>query len=250
MTELIWLDLVPRHGATQMAIDTVSVDIAREEGCSILRLYRWQGNTVSFGANESALRHWRRDLLEADGIHCVRRPTGGRGVWHDTDDLTYSWVGRSGDSEGVRRIYRELHQRLATAIDPLGGPASLSDSRLVPGLAPGACFDAPIGGEVLVGGRKAIGSAQRVIGDHLLQHGAMAIRDRSDQLSVYRRRHSGAQAIGGGELPGATETAQAIAGAWRQAGALELPAALAARIVLASDHVSARYRDPDWTWRR
>lgn len=250
MTEFLWLDLDPRPGAAQMAIDTVSVDLAREEHCSILRLYRWQGNTISFGANEAALLHWRRDLIEADGIACVRRPTGGRGVWHDVDDLTYAWVGRSGDRAGVRRIYRELHQRLADAIDPSGRRATLSDTSFIPGLAAGACFDVPVGGEVMLKGRKTIGSAQRVIGDHLLQHGAMAISDRSGQLSRYRCEQATPSAEPGVSLPGAEPTAQAIASAWLQSGAVELPDTLAARIVLASESVLEQYQATDWTWRR
>lgn len=233
-----------------MAIDTVSVEIARDEDCSILRLYRWQGNTISFGANESALRHWRRDLIEADDIPCVRRPTGGRGVWHDAEDLTYSWVGRCDDRAGVRRIYRELHQRLAASIDPTGQRASLSDTTLIPGLVPGACFDVPVGGEVMLQGRKAIGSAQRVSGDHLLQHGAIAIRDRSGQLSRYRRQQTGMPGSSNGALPEAEATAMTIATAWLRSGAVEIPARLSSRIVLASDSALEQYQATDWTWRR
>jgi len=248
--EFLWLDLESREAAAQMAIDLAMVEVARQERCTMLRLYRWQASTISLGANESALVHWRRDLIESDGVPCVRRPTGGRAVWHDTDDLTYSWAGRCEDRAAVRRTYRELHLRLAAAIDPQGRHTALSETALIPGLAAGACFDVPVGGEVISHGRKAIGSAQRVMGDHLLQHGAIAIRDRGGQLARYRRSQVAAGPAATGQLAEATVTAAAIAAAWRRSGAIDIPPDLVSRIVLASEPEVPRFQSAEWAWRR
>ena len=89
----IWDDRVPREGAVQMAHDETLQSRAATDGTVVLRLYRWNRDTVSFGANEAAARHWSRTALEADAVPCVRRPTGGRAVWHAADDLTYAWTG-------------------------------------------------------------------------------------------------------------------------------------------------------------
>ena len=251
MNHHFWLDLAPRGAAEQMAIDTAMVAVAECDGIALLRLYRWLEDTVSFGANESALRHWDRDRLEADGVATVRRPTGGRAVWHDAADLTYAWAGPASDPAEVRRIYRDLHERLAVAIADCDGEVALATGHGAPGLGPGACFDVPVGGEVLVDGRKAIGSAQRVYGKHLLQHGAIAVRDRQGQLHRYRLGPDAPAGIGNEVvLPDAEALAATIAAAWQRGGAAPVDPALPSRIVLASVEYRSRYQDRSWTWRR
>lgn len=251
MNELLWLDLAPRPAWQQMAIDTATVDAARDHSLSIFRLYTWDGDSVSFGAHERAAETWNRPLLESEQVAVVRRPTGGRAVWHDASDLTYSWCGPLDGPAAMRRIYRELHERLASAIIDPGLAVSLAADRRVPGLAPGACFDAPVGGEVLVDARKAIGSAQRVYGDHLLQHGAIALCDRGASLARYRQDGEVVAAPNGvGQLPPAHVTAERIAATWLASGAGVIDSELTSRIVLDSVQHASRYQDVAWTWHR
>lgn len=251
MNEFHWLDLAPRPAAEQMAIDTAMVAIAEGEGIPLLRLYRWRGDTVSFGANESALRHWDRRRLEADQVICVRRPTGGRAVWHGVSDLTYAWSGPATTPAEVRRIYRELHERLAAAIARPDRLVALAGASRPPGLGPGACFDVPVGGEVVVDGRKAIGSAQRVYGRHLLQHGAIAVQDRQQLLAGYRTVAPGHETPqSSASLDDAEATAGMIAMAWQAVGSRPAGPELTSRILLASVEYRSHYLDPAWTWRR
>lgn len=245
------MDLRPRPAADQMSIDSAMVTVAEREGVALLRLYRWQESSVSFGANESALRHWNRAALEADQVPCVRRPTGGRAVWHDRADLTYAWTGPAVNHAEVRRIYRDLHERLAAAIATPGRAAALAAGRGVPGLVAGACFDVPVGGEVLVDGRKVIGSAQRVYGARVLQHGAIAVQDQQHRLGQYRRAQATtSDNAHGTRLDDAEATAAAIVGHWQRAGADEIGEELTSRILLASVEYRSHYLDPAWTWRR
>lgn len=251
MIGLYWLDLVPRPAAEQMAIDTAMVAVAERDGIALLRLYRWLEDTVSFGANESVLRHWNRPKLETDQVACVRRPTGGRAVWHDTSDLTYAWSGPAAHPAEVRRIYRDLHERLAAAITQPNRSIALAAAVGSPGLVPGACFDVPVGGEVLVDGRKAIGSAQRVYGRRVLQHGAIAVRDRRQCLASYRLvapdcEPPQSEAM----LDDAEATASMIGAAWHSAGGQPADPELTSRILLASVEYRSHYLDPAWTWRR
>ena len=251
MTELHWLDLAPRPAAEQMAIDTAMVAVAEREGVELLRLYRWLGDSVSFGANESAMRHWNRRGLEAEQVACVRRPTGGRAVWHGSADLTYAWTGPAESPVDVRRIYRDLHERLAAAIARPDRSVELAMAGGHAGLGPGACFDVPVGGEVLVDGRKAIGSAQRVYGKRLLQHGAIAVRDRQQLLARFRALATGSEpppseAI----LDDALVTANLLGSAWAEGGSQRASPELTSRILLASVEYRSHYLDPAWTWRR
>ncbi len=251
MSVLAWHDPVPRDGWQQMAIDRAMVEVARTTGVTLFRLYRWRADTVSFGANEAATRSWDREALERDGVPCVRRPTGGRAVWHDRADLTYAWAGPSGGPAGPRRRYRDLHRQLARAIDRGAAPVALADRPSGPAdLAPGACFDVAVGGEILVGNRKVVGSAQKVLGAILLQHGAIAIAG-ATTLDRYRLGSSpAARTSQDSTLPEAPRLAERILATWREDGSAPAPDELTERLLAASVEHGSQFRDPAWTWRR
>lgn len=246
----VWLDDVPRDAAEQMALDEALL-LAAEEGVHCLRLYRWSSDSVSFGANESARTTWEREALESAGVPCVRRPTGGRAVWHAAEDLTYAWTGPLTSLGGVRLAYATLHRRLAAALAPLELRATLAERpERLPGLAPGGCFDVPVGGEVLVAGRKAIGSAQLVRRGGLLQHGAIALSDRTERLYRFRRSAQAPATPSTDSLPEGDRLAAAIEAWWGSGGALGATAELTRAACGASLHLVPHYRDPEWTWRR
>jgi lipoate-protein ligase A len=252
LTTYWWHDRAIRPAWQQMAIDRALVDHAAGEASVVHRLYAWAGDTISLGANEAARRTWDRPALERAQLPVVRRPTGGRGVWHDHADLTYAVTGPLAAFGDLRRAYRRIHERLAAALGALGLEASLAlAAPRAATLDPGACFDRPVGGEVLVANRKMIGSAQAVFGGNLLQHGAIARADRQDSLARFRLvavddswRPSDL------ELPPAGELAQAILGVWQADGATPAPAAVIAWAESASRDYRGRFDNPEWTWRR
>lgn len=251
MTPFVWHDEVPRPGWQQMAIDRGLADRAASDGSCVYRLYRWERDTVSFGANESARRTWDRERLERLELPCVRRPTGGRGVWHDAADLTYAVTAPLSEFGTLSLAYRLIHEQLARAIRRLGLAARLAPGRRRPTLAPGACFDIAVGGEVLVGDRKTIGSAQALIGGALLQHGAIARADRSRALARFRLASSLPDPdISTPDLPAPDLVTDAIMTTWLAEGGVVAPAELVEWAVRESAVHRARYQDPDWTWRR
>jgi lipoate-protein ligase A len=234
-----------------MALDQALLDLAAAEGVPVLRLYCWDRDTVSFGANEAALATWDRSRLERE-VPCVRRPTGGRAVWHAADDLTYSVVGPVKDLGELRTAYRAIHERIAIAFQALGLNAQLAPRPPhLPGLRPGACFDVAVGGEVLIGGRKVVGSAQVSRDGAMLQHGAIARADRLATLGRFRREApAGDRPAGVPDLPGAAVLAEAIAAAWLAVGATVAGTELTARAEVMSMKLLDHYQDPAWTWRR
>jgi lipoate-protein ligase A len=236
----------------QMALDHALLELATTERLSVLRLYRWAADTVSFGANEAAMRSWDRGRLEADGVPAVRRPTGGRAVWHAADDLTYSVVGPIAALGELRLAYRAIHQRIALALEALHLEPRLAPapSRL-PGLRGGACFDVAVGGEILIGNRKVVGSAQVASRGAMLQHGAIARADRLGALNRYRKElpvRDGATVAP--DLPEAELLAGAIAAAWEGCGARRAGDELTRRALSMSVQQLDHYQDPAWTWRR
>ena len=252
MTTWFWDDRTERTPAQQMAIDMAMVSVMDHSKASLLRLYQWRSDTISLGANEAALRTWSREVIEQAHVPIVRRPTGGRAVWHDSTDLTYSWAGPSDGPAGVRQRYRILHEELARALSGAIGQLSLADRSLrTPGLVPGACFDQPVGGEVLANGRKAIGSAQLVTGAGLLQHGSISRRRHAGQLARFRIGDGTARAGDTPhDLPDADQLRAAIERHWVESGSLPAPQGLIRQVIDASAANEAGFNDPDWTWRR
>lgn len=158
-----------------MAIDESLLDEVGRTGVAFLRLYRWDPPCLSLGRNEPA--------IERPGVATVRRPTGGRAVWHE-HEVTYAVAAPIAVFGRLRDAYWAIHERLATALQSLGVNATLASDRPTARLAdrPMSCFAETVGGEVLVGGRKVIGSAQVRRGPAFLQHGAILL-DGSDEMA-------------------------------------------------------------------
>ncbi len=244
-----------RPGWMNMALDRALLDLADREGRSFLRLYRWDPHCLSFGRNEPARRRYDRARIAALGLDLVRRPTGGRAVWH-ARELTYAVAAPIDRFGTLAASYRIIHQMLARAVGLLGAEVALAPAPVeAAGVGIGACFGSAAGGEVLVAGRKVVGSAQLRQGNGFLQHGSLLLGD--DQSLVREVTH--APAAPGQEAPLANllrravrfeEAAQAVAAAAREWGGTwhsrESPTELFDQV---REH-EAQFRSTEWTWRR
>src|SRR5438046_4809547 len=245
------LDPAGRSGAENMAIDAALLDRANGGGLSFLRLYRFDPPCLSLGRNEPAARYDHTEIARR-GLDGVAGPTGGRAVWHE-HEVTYAVAAPVAAFGSLRDAYREIHQRLAAALRALGADATLAPDRLPrPSTAVHrwhACFAAPSGGEVLVHGRKVIGSAQVRQGGALLQHGSILL-DGSQEILTAVSRKPQAASDGATTLSAALgrpvtfdEVADAIVATWGDDAtftALHRP----------PPPSTARFSDPAWTWRR
>lgn len=251
----LWLDLTPRPGWQQMAIDTGLLAQAASRGTTVLRLYRWSPACLSFGRHEPAATRYDRARITALGLDTVRRPTGGRAVWHD-DELTYALAAPVADFGGLRLAYHQIHAMLADALAALGVPTELAAApvRAAPPGA-GACFAVPAGGEVTTGGRKLVGSAQRRDGAALLQHGSILLDGTQEIVGRLTAGdappvHATSLARELGQRPSVDDVAEAVVAAaerWRPGWVRRSDAA--ALVTLAAPH-EAHYRDAEWTWAR
>jgi lipoate-protein ligase A len=245
-----------RPGWENMAIDAALLDLADAGGGGFVRLYRWEPHCLSFGRHEPARRRYDRERIGALGLDCVRRPTGGRAVWH-ARELTYAVAAPLSAFGGLRQAYESLHRLLAAALTSLGATPGLAP-RATPtgGIGTGPCFAAPVGGEVVIEGRKVVGSAQLRQGDAFLQHGSLLLDD--DQSLV--RDLAGFSENGAAEAPlsrlvgrtvGFDEAADAIVAVARATlPGLEViprfPDAIRPGVARHAD----RFRSADWTWQR
>jgi lipoate-protein ligase A len=255
----LWLDPVPHPGRRNMAVDHALLLRAERAGEAWLRLYRWEPHCLSFGRHEPAARRYDRAAIAALGLDVVRRPTGGRAVWH-ARELTYAVAAPSAAFGSLPQTYRAIHAALAVALRALGAATELAPAPARhAAVDAGACFAQPAGGEVVVEGRKVVGSAQYRQGTAFLQHGSLLLEDDQDLV----RRVSLGEAPEGQEAPLARvlgrrvafeEAAAAIAAAarpWAQEWTAVAPAGADASEVLAeAAGLESQYASDAWTWRR
>jgi lipoate-protein ligase A len=178
-----WRLLVDRDlaGAANMARDVAMLDaVAAGEVAPSLRLYGWDPPCLSLGRHQG-VEAADLKFCRAEGIDVVRRPTGGRALLHHLE-LTYAVVAPLGEGplpRGLQEAYRVICGALVRAMGSLGVAAELTSGEVnleLPGPRTTVpCFEAPAGGEVVVGGRKLIGSAMRAHAGVVLQHGAIVL---------------------------------------------------------------------------
>jgi lipoate-protein ligase A len=227
-------------------------------GSAVLRFYSWSRPTVSLGRNEPGRGLWDLHRLAVEGVDLVRRPTGGRAVLHHRE-LTYSVVAPAEGPGSMRALYRSVNEAILAGLTRLGVPASLAPRQgRTASPSDGPCFHEPAEGEIVVGRRKLVGSAQVRLGHALLQHGSILVEDDQDRLPLLQRvpQAPGADVTCLADwvdtLPEMVALANTLASAFIEAipgdwhtreGGPNLNEALESRL-------EAHYRSPEWTWRR
>src|SRR3989441_1345315 len=171
------------NAAMNMAIDeSILTHHLKGEVPPTLRVFRWSQPSISLGRFQSIEREIVSEQCLESGVALVRRPTGGRAVYH-RDEFTYSIVisKRFGVPSGVIAAYAYLAQGLLAALNALGVRAELSDER-VSKQPSAACFASSTQADLTSGGFKLIGSAQVWKDDALLQQGSLPLDDRSAEF--------------------------------------------------------------------
>jgi lipoyl(octanoyl) transferase len=255
----LWVDETPRPGWANMAIDQTLLDRAELLGESWLRLYAWEPHCLSFGRHEPATRRYDAERIAALGIDTVRRPTGGRAVWHG-DELTYAVAAPGPRFGSLQEAYLEIHDMIGQALGELGIEAVLASSRRPEPLDAGACFSQPAGGEVLVGGRKIVGSAQLRRGGALLQHGSILLADRQRIVRELMQGPAGQHSFSGQRdtvlpLLGGSLTVAELAEEIAETAAARWPGdwsrmTAAGEVIEAASRHYPQFRSPAWTWAR
>jgi len=175
-----------RPGCFQMALDRVFTDNPLSR--PLLRFYTWQPWTLSLGLHQQA----DPELLERAsslGVPVVRRDTGGRAVFH-AEELTYS-LHLPGDhplaAGGILPLYHEINSALLRGFEHLGiagtqasEPVNLRQHYRSP--ESDICFSTPVQSEIVFGGRKLVGSAQRRFQNCILQHGSILLGSAHERI--------------------------------------------------------------------
>lgn len=184
MTETYrFIDTGIQDAALNMAIDeAVLLRHLQGEAPPTLRVFRWSQPSISLGRFQHVEREILLERCEQLGIALVRRPTGGRAVYH-RDEFTYSFVSSKGYGipAGIVAAYAYLARGLIAALALLGVQAELSEGR-VSKQPSAACFAAATQADLTSRGFKLIGSAQVWKEDALLQQGSLPLDDRAAEF--------------------------------------------------------------------
>ncbi|WP_353266749.1 hypothetical protein [Gemmatimonas sp.] len=177
-----WWEDGAHGGATNMATDQALLATVRAD-TGTWRWYGWAQPTVSFGRNERIVGRYTPEALAVAGVDAVRRPTGGRALFH-WRELTYSVTVPLPAAVPWRHAYDAINRLLLDTLLRVGVDARLSTQRNARTPDGPVCFDAPAEGEITVEERKLVGSAVWRQGDAYLQHGSILLHDDQPRLAT------------------------------------------------------------------
>jgi lipoyl(octanoyl) transferase len=214
---MLWrfLNTGANAGDYNMALDAA---MAQSGHCNepTLRVFQWRPDCISLGYHQNAEEI---DLLKCkkEGLDVARRPTGGRAILH-AQELTYSVVVPATHPWFAilpLDLYRRLSEAIATGLHYLGAEVSF---------APGeklhvdgrplrmACFASAARNELLAGGKKIVGSAQRRFRQGTLQHGSILLDEAHAKLPDFLTGDESARAIERRRLAVHTTTLRKVCG--------------------------------------
>lgn len=234
-----------------MAADVAIAEAARAGTARpTLRFYHWTPPCVTLGKFQPAEGNVQLDACAELGYDVVRRPTGGRAILHDYE-VTFSIIIAEADLPGaganIMESYRALGAALVDGLRRLNLPAELVDRNATtragdpPSLmAVGnpACFAAKARCDLMVSGKKLIGSAQLRKDGIIVQQNSLpltidfprwdAVFHRSDWEQVQRAGAIGLHDCAGHVIPYDDVVAALCAGFTAVLGVDLVPGALSA----------------------
>ncbi len=149
-----------------------------------VRLYTWSVGTITFGFNQQQEKAYINDKVVNTPV--IRRVTGGRGLYHDESELTYS-IAVSADliknkvisnsisdaSAEIAVILIDFLNQLSIVSDYVRNSSKQEQEKDFFHKAP--CFASFSKNEIISQEEKIIASAQRRVSGALLQHGSIKI---------------------------------------------------------------------------
>jgi lipoate-protein ligase A len=185
---ILWVD--GAHDATEnMQRDARLLDAAGRGALAepILRLFRFGPHGITLGHGQEPERELDLDACRARSLGWARRPTGGRAILH-AQEWTYALVAPIGHPDWggtLGEAYDRASALVAASLRALGVPCSIAgrgarperSGRATTGRLAAPCFASTSRHEIVIEGRKCVGSAQRRTANALLQQGSVLLGD-------------------------------------------------------------------------
>lgn len=172
-----------------MNFDRDLVEKVRSSGTPIFRIYGWQPWALSLGKNQSE-ENFDLEKLKNDGFDIVKRPTGGRAVFH-SNEITYALVCKL-NGESHHEIYKKVHYFFEEIFSELGiktdfAKGDIKLNEFYKNELSASCFASSARYELTIDNKKVVGSAQRVIDGVLLQHGSIPLDSNYLRVADYQK---------------------------------------------------------------
>lgn len=165
----------PQPGHRNMAVDEALLEESLKSGTIFLRLYRWSEATVSLGYFQRPADQQLDPRLAH--LPTVRRLSGGGAILHH-HELTYSCClpPTHPMARQPSQLYEEIHAVFIRALSELGISITRRGHTSLGPQEPFLCFLREAAPDLVVDGRKVLGSAQRRRRGAVLQHGSLLLR--------------------------------------------------------------------------
>ena len=181
----------PRDPLWNMSCDNWMATSAQlSTGTGLFRVYRWNPAGLTIGANQRWERALDLSALSAGEI-AVRRITGGRAIYHDTEEVTYA-VAIELEELGpatVNAVSRCIAGGIMRFLEAQGLTPEITSSRRASPLHRGQssrhCFGSLTRDEITVGGQKVAAGAQRVFASPYFRNASLKLAGLKPHPALY-----------------------------------------------------------------
>lgn len=166
------IETEPNPGDWNMAVDESLLETAISCDIATLRWYSWKEPTVSLGYFQKPDDLKRDPVLSQ--LPAVRRLSGGGAILHD-DEVTYSVSLPASQRlfHQPHELYDIVHMGVTAGLKEAGFPVEFRGTTLKRLDEPLMCFQRQDSHDIVLRGRKVLGSAQRRRRGAILQHGSL-----------------------------------------------------------------------------
>src|SRR3954447_3269134 len=119
--------------------------------------------SIIIGKNQNTIEEINTEYVESNGIHVVRRLSGGGAVYHDLGNLNFSFITKD-DGESFHN-FRKFTEPVVSALQKLGVNAELSGRN-----------------DIEDGGRKISGNAQFSTKGRMFSHGTLMLNSEIENV--------------------------------------------------------------------
>jgi lipoate-protein ligase A len=174
--------------ALNMAIDEALLEMHISSCVPIFRIYGWQPHGFSLGYSQNPASVLYVDRCEQNGIPFVKRVTGGGIIFHG-DEVTYSIACSEediGPVNSVKDAYKLLCEFILETYRRFGlNPYFAIENPNREKVKSTFCFSSFEDYDILIGGKKIGGNAQRRKKKVIMQHGSIPITLDMPLISKY-----------------------------------------------------------------
>lgn len=162
-----------------MMLDAALLRDLREESQPILHLYEWDRDSLTYGYFIDPFLYLNREVLDQKGINSARRPTGGGIIFHWTDFAFSILIPASCSYFSLNTLdnYRLVNRWVAQSVHPLAKSKTFEffteEFKSTHTYYEKFCMAKPTIYDLMIGGRKVGGAAQRRTKDGYLHQGSI-----------------------------------------------------------------------------